>query len=194
MPNELPSQFRDAFFESLRTEDLGNRLKESALDGRLIAWTSALTTLTAIACQHMKWRASAKGHSLDLLPVQRSEYLGLDVVAFGDGEKRWRFPAAVFELENQQREDFIAYSLWKILSVRTDLRVLFCYRRRPELAASLLKHLRQEVVEAMGLAGRIKLDGETMLVIGSRSESETFPFGFFNWWRLNTNTGSFEKF
>ena len=53
--------------------------------------------------------------------------------------------------------------------------------------------LREEVVEAMGLAGRIKLDGRTLLVIGTRSESDTFPYGYFGWWELDPNTGTFER-
>lgn len=45
----------------------------------------------------------------------------------------------------------------------------------------------------MGLAGRVKLEGETLLVVGSRSESGTFPFGYFGWWSLDTNTGKFDR-
>jgi hypothetical protein len=137
--------------------------------------------------------ASAKGHKLELLPIHRSEYLALDVMAFAGGEKRWRFPVAVMELENSAREDQIAYSLWKVLSVRADLRIVFCYRRNGEEIPALLRHLREEVVEAMGLAGRVKLEGATLLVVGSRSESGTFPFGYFGWWLLDTNTGRFER-
>ena len=36
----------------------------------------------------------------------------------------------VIELENSSREDMIAYSLWKVLCVRADLRVVFCYRKQ----------------------------------------------------------------
>ena len=46
----------------------------------------------------------------------------------------------------------------------------------------------------MGLVGRVQLDGTTPVVVGSRSESDTFPYGFFSWWKLDTNTGAFEKF
>lgn len=194
MTADFSNRFRDAFFEMLRVGDSADTLKQSALTGRLATWTGALTTVTVEACRRMGWQASAKGHRLDMLPVQRSEYLGFDVMAFQDGSNRWRFPAAVAELENSQNEDQIAYSLWKVLAVRAGLRVVFCYRRSSELAPSLVKHLHDEVIEAMGLAGRAKLDGCTLLVIGSRSESETFPYGFFNWWELDANTGRFERF
>ena len=34
-------------------------------------------------------------------------------------------------------------------------------------------------------------DGETLVVVGSRAEAETFPYGFFSWWLLDGNTGTF---
>lgn len=194
MSPDLPETFRRSFFDSVRDGPSAEALKQSALAERLAEWTTALTAVVVDACQRMGWQASAKAHKLNLLPVQRSEYLALDVMAFPGGQDRWRFPAAVMELENQAREDLIAYSLWKLLCVRADLRVLFCYRRNPELAAPLVRHLREEVIGAMGLSGRVHLDGITLLVIGSRSESDTFPYGFFSWWALDTNTGTFARF
>jgi hypothetical protein len=194
MNPDLPARFRDAFFKTLRADDSAESLRQSALASRLGEWTRALTTAAVHTCQRMGWPASGRANELNLLPVQRSEYLALDVMAFADGEKRWRYPKAVIELENSPNLDFIAYALWKVLAVRADLRLVFCYRRSPELATALVKHLREEVIGAMGLTGRVALDGDTVLVIGSRSESTTFPDGFFNWWLLNTNTGYFEKF
>jgi hypothetical protein len=192
--HDLRERFRTAFFESLRTDERAPLLKEAALTQRLGAWTRELTAVTVLTCRRLNWQASAKAHRLELLPVPRSEYLGIDVVAFADGPKRWRFPVAVIELENSQQEDRIAYSLWKVIAVRANLRIVFCYRPSGALAPPLLKHLREEVVDAMGLAGRAKLEGQTLLVVGSRNESETFPYGYFAWWELNTNTGRFEKF
>lgn len=194
MPDDLRERFRTAFFESLRIDERSHLLKQAAQIQRLGAWTRELTAVTVLTCRRLDWKASAKGHRLELLPLAKCEYLGIDVVAFPEGRKRWRFPAAVIELENSQDEDRIAYSLWKVLAVRANLRVVFCYRPTADLAPSLIKHLREEVVDAMGLTGRVKLEGQTLLVVGSRSESETFPYGYFAWWELNTNTGRFEKF
>lgn len=194
MTTDIPEGFRQEFLAVIRGDEAAESLKQSALAGRLGEWTRALTTVAVRTCQRMGWPASGKANKLNLLPVQRSEYLALDVMAFADGPKRWRYPKAVIELENNPSLDFIAYSLWKVLAVRADLRLVFCYRRSPELAAALVKHLREEVIGAMGLTGRVALDGETVLVIGSRSESTTFPDGFFHWWRLNTNIGTFERF
>ena len=97
------------------------------------------------------------------------------------------------ELENSPREDQISYSLWKVLCVRAGLRVVFCYRKEASAIPALIQHLRTEVVEAMDLGGRVRLDGRTIVVVGSRSDAETFPFGFFSWWELETNTGRFIK-
>ena len=129
----------------------------------------------------MDWRASAKGHPLDLLPIAHSEYLGLDVIAFAAGQTRWRFPVALVELENSRDDDRIAYSLWKVLCVRADLRIVFCYRRGAEQASALIHFLCAEVMKAMSLETRISLEGETLVVIGSRDESATFPYSFFTW-------------
>ena len=194
MTDELAGNFRAALLGTLREEGHAVPLRMSALSGRLTPWTTALTGASVEACHRLGWRASAKGHHAELLPVSRGEYLNMDVMAFGAGQSRWRFPLAVMELENQIREDFIAYSLWKLLSVRTELRVLFCYRKEANEAAPLRRHLQEQVVNAMGIGGRVTLEGRTLLVIGRRAEVETFPHGFFGWWELETNTGRFESF
>jgi hypothetical protein len=128
-----------------------------------------------------------------LLPESRHEYLALDVMAFAPGEGRWRFPLAVMELENSQAENRIAYSLWKVLCVRAELRVVFCYRRIAGTVPALVHFLQEEVIGAMGLSGRAALTGQTMLVVGSLYEVETFPNGFFKWWELETNSGMVKK-
>ena len=193
MGEALVPRFQETFFATVQADELAGELKHAASAVNLVAWTRALTEATVQTCRTIGLIASARGHKLELLPIHRSEYLALDVMAFAEGEKRWRFPVAVMELENSPRQDQIAYSLWKVLSVRADLRIVFCYRKNSDEIPALLRHLREEVVEAMGLAGRVQLDGTTLLVVGSRNELETFPFGYFGWWSLDTNTGNFER-
>ncbi len=194
MSSDLPTAFRQALLETLRDERHAGPLRTAAIAGVLGSWTTALTSASIETCGQLGWRASAKGHQTDLLPVSRGEYLALDVMAFAPGENRWLFPLAIMELENQRREDYIAYSLWKLLSVRADLRVLFCYRQEASEAGPLRKHLQDEVIAALGVGHRVTLHGNTLLVIGRRGEAETFPHGFFAWWQLNANTGHFEQF
>jgi hypothetical protein len=194
MGENLVIQFRTALFETLQEDSFMPLLKDAASVGRLKPWTTALTGAAVAACKRLGWNASAKGHQSKLLPMVRGEYLGLDVIAFAPGERRWRFPLAVMELENQGREDAIAYSMWKVLSVRATLRVVFCYRKEASQAGPLKSHLQDEVIGSMDLGTRAALEGDTLLVIGRRAQAETFPHGFFAWWQLDTNTGRFENF
>jgi hypothetical protein len=107
--------------------------------------------------------------------------------------RRWRFPIAVFELENSPDDDRVAYSLWKVLCVRTDLRVVFCYRHDPNKAAALVRHLADDVVRTMGISERARVGGETILVVGSYNEAASFPYGFFKNWTLDSNTVRFYR-
>lgn len=191
MDRDIDTKWRDAVLRAVLRPENAEPLRTAAMQERLGDWTRAMTTVVVEASEDLGWRASAKGHLLQLLPVGRSEYLALDAMAFADGQKRWRFPAAVCELENSVDDDRVAYSLWKVLCVRADLRVVFCYRRSPDDGAALVRKLRDEVIQAMALEGRMALDGTTLLVVGCRDESSTFPYGFFKWWRLDTNTGMF---
>lgn len=169
-------------------------LREAAIQGQLGSWTKALTKVVCASCNTMNWESSAKGHVSSLLPVARSEYLSLDVVAFErEGERRWRFPIAVFELENSREDDFVAYSLWKVLCIRAALRVVFCYRRDAEQGNSLVRHLSEQVAHAMEIQDRAAVSGETILVVGSRSEAATFPYGFFKEWLFDLNLGKFVR-
>lgn len=193
MPESPAQRFRDQFFSVVQREEFAGPLKQASQKANLGAWTEALTGAVVMTCEAVGWKASAKGHKADLLPIRRSEYLALDVMAFPKGERRWRFPVAVMELENSRREDQIAYSLWKVLSANAEWRAVFCYRERSEQIPALVRHLREEVVEAMALPGRVGLGGQTTLIVGTRSESETFPYGYFGWWNLDTNTGKFDR-
>ncbi len=187
----LSEKFQLAFMRTVQQPGFSGPLRNSALEVRLGEWTKALTSTVVARCAEMGWKASAKGHYLQMLPIARSEYLALDVMAFEDGSKRWKFPIAVIELENSRDDDRIAYSLWKIVCVRANLRMVFCYRKCADEGSRLIKALREEVIQAMELSDRTSLDGETLVVVGTRDSSETFPYGFFKWWRLDTNTGTF---
>lgn len=189
---ELTEQWRTAFFQTVCQHKHASLLKEASLKGQLGQWTTTLTEVAVNTCQVIGWQAAAKGHKLDLLPESRHEYLALDVMAFAPGEGRWRFPVAVIELENSQAQNRIAYSLWKVLCTRADLRLVFCYRRSPAEIGPLVLFLQNEVIESMGLSSRMALAGQTLVVVGSRAEADTFPYGFFKWWELETNTGRFE--
>jgi hypothetical protein len=183
-----------AFMQTVKTHEASSKLRTAAETGELKPWTEALTGIVVGTFPTMGWHGAARAHRSVLLPVPRAEYLALDIVAFETaGQRRWRFPVGVFELENSPVDDLVAYALWKVLCVRADLRVVFCYRRDANQGAELVRHLADEVVQAMEIATRTGLTGETLLIVGSRSETATFPYGFFKDWTLDANTARFHR-
>jgi len=191
MSEPLPQRWHSTFLQAVERHRHADPLKEAALAGRLGDWTSALTTVVVSACGQMGWQASAKGHTLDLLPVPRSEYLALDVMAFAGEGGRWRFPVAVMELENSRDDDYIAYSLWKVLCVRARLRVVYCYRQSASERAALLQRLGRELLGAIPLAERGQVPGRTLVVVGTLDEASNFPYSFFKPFAADYSTGRF---
>jgi hypothetical protein len=178
----------------VQTHEVATALKTAAVAGILKPWTGYLTTAVVTACTELGWRPAAKGHLGEVLPVGRNEYLALDVMAFpASGTARWPFPTAVFELENSNTDDLVAYSLWKVLCVRVPLRVVFAYRRNMGEGITLVSRLTEFVIGSLPVAERIALTGEIALIVGSRGEVDTFPYGYFKVWTLNANTGYFER-
>jgi hypothetical protein len=194
MPESIAERWFAKFMETIRQHPASPDLREAAQRAQLTEWTRALTAIVVGSCEAMAWKGVAKGHKSTLLPVPRQEFLGLDVVAFEPlGERRWRFPVAVFELENSTADDRVAYSLWKVLCVRSELRVVFCYRRDSGDGARLVRHLAAEVARAMEIPERTAVAGETLVVVGSRDGTNTFPYGFFKDWLFDANIGRFGR-
>ncbi len=189
---DLLIRWQSVFLRTVQRHEHAERLSEAAVHDKRGDWTRELTHASVVTCKALGWQVSAKWHKLELLPVSQSEYLTMDLVVFADAETRWRFPVAAIELENSQDVDKIAYSLWKVLCVRAALRVVFCYRRSTHEGPALVRFLGNEVVGAMVIADRVDLGGEVLVVVGSRAESASFPYGFFKRWHLEHNTGSFE--
>lgn len=177
-----------------RDRSTASELRKAAVAGELGNWTQALTGLVARSFRDLGLDVAAKGHKCASLPVGRGEYLALDVTALPNTGRTWRFPAAVCELENSAREDIVAYSLWKVLCIRDVLRVVFCYQNERADASGLVRLLGDNVVGTMSLPERERLSGDTLVFVGSHSESNSFPYGFFRAWRLNRNVGRFEAF
>lgn len=170
------------------------KLRQASIAGDLARWTQALTGLVAQSLHAIGLEVAAKGHRCTALPINREEYLTLDVAAFRAAGSAWRFPVAVCELENSARDAVAAYALWKVLCIRDALRVVFCYRSARSDASKLVGSLADRVVGAMPLPDRERLSADTLVFVGSRGESHTFPYGFFQAWRLNRNLGRFETF
>jgi hypothetical protein len=189
----LTDRWRHRLFRILESGDAGKLLKEAALAGALGVWTKHLTGSVVAACREMGWRAAARGHLGDVLPVARNEYLALDVIAFSESEASWPLPVAIFELENSRNDDLVAYSLWKVLCVRTTLRVVLAYRSDVKAGVELVGRLTGSVIGGLSIDERRAVSGETSLIIGNRGVAETFPYGYFKAWTLDTNTGRFDQ-
>lgn len=188
-------EWSQSFYASLAGEPaLSAELREASISGNLTRWTASLTRLVVGAFQRLGLEVAAKGHRGSVLPVPRGEYLALDATALPAEGGVWRFPVAVCELENSSRDEVVAYALWKVLCIRSALRVVFCYRSARTDGTGMVAALADQVVGAMTLSERQNLAGDTLLFVGSRSESSTFPYGFFRAWRLNHNTGRFETY
>ena len=115
------------------------------------------------------------------------------------GTSRYYLPAydfdrwCIYELENSRDDDRVAYSLWKVLCLRTRLRVVFAYRGDWDEAGTLTARLSAEVVGPVPLIQRSQLTGETLFVVGSRGEADTFPWSYFKVWELDPDRGTFER-
>lgn len=191
----LATSWASQFYATLDDDRAAaEELRDASLRSDLGRWTATLTGVVARSFQQLGFAAAGKGYRCEALPVKRSEYLGQDVMAFSSTRAGWQFPAAVCELENAADADLVAYSLWKVLCVRCALRIVFCYRPDPAAGPAFVSSLSAAVVDAMPLAERASLDGETLIIVGSRDEADTFPYGFFQAWKLNSNTGRFERF
>jgi hypothetical protein len=190
----LATRWFATFMETVRRHPESSELQEAGQRAQLTEWTRAPTAIVVATCDAMAWEGVAKGHKSDILPVPRQEFLGLDIVAFERaGERRWRFPLAVFELENSTADDRVAYSLWKVLCVRSQLRVVFCYRRDSFDGSRLVRHLAAEVARALEIPERTAMIGETLVVVGSRDGTNTFPYGFLKDWLFDANIGRFGR-
>ncbi|MEK6260886.1 MAG: hypothetical protein AABP62_19980 [Planctomycetota bacterium] len=195
MTDRLFEPWREAFLQVVREPEFAVPLKESSLAEDLKTWTTCLTSCVVSSCRQLGWLAAAKGHCLNELPQAGQEYLSLDVMAFpaAPSSGRWRFPAAVFELENHRTDDRVAYSLWKVLCVQAPLRVVFAFRRDSDAGRSSVNAICEDVIGSLSVGDRSDLTGEIVLVIGNRGDGDTFPWGYFKFWKLDTNVGRFEK-
>ena len=191
--DNLGKFWQNSFYDIIRQDERSPILKQASIDGDLETWTKELTAIVIKTCTEVGWQCAAKNNKGSVLPIQRNEYLSIDVMAFPEKESRWKFPIAVFELENQQKDEYIEYAFWKTVCVRANLRVLFCYRKNPDDGAKLVSTLNREVINAMKLEDRVNIGGEIIICIGNRSNVGTFPYDFFRWWHLDENLGTLTK-
>lgn len=186
-----PKEWYQAFRREVLRSRWADPLRESALKGRLKAWTEHLTGAVVAACQNVGWVAVARRYPAEALPVTKQEYLAVDVMAFPRAERvGWRRPVAAFELENRADLETIAYSVWKVSVVRCPFGGVFCYRRQPEEIKDLLVGLTQGVMSQI-FPPVERPEAKILLVVGTRSKAEDFPDGFFKPYLWESALGQF---
>jgi hypothetical protein len=99
------------------------------------------------------------------------EYFNLDAVFFDDAEyvndkDPLVLPSAVVELENNWDKDKIAYCLWKLLCIRSPIRVLVCYQESAKKVEDLKNHLESVVWRGSLMKG---IDGDLLVIICDES-------------------------
>lgn len=187
--------WRSAFLDAVQEPQTAASLKGASLAEDLKAWTACLTATIAASCRQIGWQVAARGHRLEHLPQAGQEYLGIDVMAFPQPREQrlWPMPVAAFELENDRTDERVAYSLWKVLCIRAPLRVVIAYRPDWEQSRLLIVKMAEDLIGGLTPQERTAIGGETVIVIGNRGEGETFPWGYFKFWKLDANLGRFER-
>ncbi len=189
--DSLARDWYQQFLNTVQQSDYAAPLRAAGVENRLGDWTIALTAATVATCEALGWQAAAKGSQGTFSGIKSSEYLNIDVMGF-DTDRDWAFPIAAIELENQR--DRTAYSLWKVLCIRAPLRLVFGYVQTSEERLSLVRDLERQVLKPIPSGDRADLTGETLIAIGSRADSDLFPYDYFKWWQLETNTGTLNLF
>jgi hypothetical protein len=194
---DVAASWWKAFLATVQNHENAAPLKEAALQGALKDWTRLLTAMVVRSCEALNWRACAKGFPLETLPHCGQEYLGMDVMAFErtvcEPSRAWQLPVAVFELENSRNVDRVAYSLWKVICLRCSLRAVFAYQDDWDKARKLVGMLSAALASPISMRGASELPGQTVIVVGSRGEGQTFFWGYFKRWQLDVNLGRFER-
>lgn len=179
----MPEQrFLRALWGELQNSPLGSQLKSAADGARLNPWTQLLTEVTVRACQAAGWAAAARNVTQPVLPIKRSEYLAVDVMAFSTGSG-WRRPVAAIELENSPRVPLIAYAVWKVSSVLCQFACVICYRKRWGDVPDLVEQISDEVLAQM------QPSHPFLMIVGTRGRAATFPDAYFTPFRWDSQRG-----
>lgn len=98
---------------------------------------------------------------------ENQEYLGIDFMFFDKCEEdEYVLPVAIVEHENNYDKKYIEYSLWKILCVRSPVKVLICYQNNAGDIASLVQHLEDVIWQGSLMKGS---DSDLLVIIGDQS-------------------------
>ncbi|MDP3014756.1 MAG: hypothetical protein Q8M92_10965 [Candidatus Subteraquimicrobiales bacterium] len=157
-------------------------------------WTSSLWTnfmgevLDGVAekmnCYVTRRRQNKKEESgeyfnIDGLFINNCEYA---LINEKNGWDPFVLPSAAVELENSYDLNKISYCLWKLMCIRTPIRVLICYQDNSKDVAILRKHLENVIWQGSLMKGTA---GDVLIFIGDESVADDAPwekyFSVFEW-------------
>ena len=128
--------------------------------------------------------------------AESGEYLNIDALYFADKDytsdekEPLVLPRVAVELENSYSSDKIAYCLWKLMCIRTALKVLICYQRNEQKIRDLKARLEAVILDGKLMEGQ---DVEVLLLIGNEDSHEDTEwnnyYSVFEW----KNNGGFKQ-
>jgi hypothetical protein len=153
----------DSFFNRL------NEIEDAELDHVVSAgeWTQLIGRLMDKIGEDLHWGVA--GRKPDREKEESEEYLGIDFMFLDRkdyDENRSVLPRAIVEHENSWNREKIEYCLWKILCVRSPLRVLICYQRDSDSVEGLRKHLEDVIWHGDLMKGD---RGDLLVIVASES-------------------------
>jgi hypothetical protein len=146
-----------AFMETMKTHEASTILREGMDSGEMKHWTEALTGIVVCTFANMRWHGAERGHRSYLLPVPRSKFSRQRLRA---GEQPRRRHGRLLALESPLRAREPTSGV--------------CFRRDASGGAELMGHFADQVTQAMEIPMRTGLGGETLVIVGSRSERLLF--------------------
>jgi len=167
-------------------------------------WTACMTDIISDACRDCGLFPAAKANQeRSPFPKENSEYLSIDVMAFGQ-KNTWTAPILAIEIENRSKTSKVApelgieFALWKVLQLSCPFKAVVLKRDSHYEASKIVKGLEQKVIQPLRDSCHA-FYGETYIgvllqnsVRKSSTEGESKPIDFF-WSRLNPDTGNFEN-
>jgi len=168
----LKESWRKYFFKSL------NSLEEPPPKDSA-GWTAFMGTVLDKVAERMGCYVARRKRG----DQYTGEHLGIDAVFFENragkklgynkyGGDQLVLPRVVVELENGYILDKIAYCLWKLLCIRSRLRVLICYQSNRQKIEALRRHL-QDCIRKGGLLAK---DIELIILVGNESADDEIPW------------------
>lgn len=169
-------KFIEKFYSSLDDAQIPRGAKYSNLSDT--EWTDFTERVMRVIAEKFGWKVMCNNKKDEKDP-QRGEYLSIDAMFLKTKEKNQKdywpqcLPEAVVEFENSYDNDKIKFCLWKILCIRSPLKVLICYKRNEDEVKNLFNTLK-EFIEKGNLMDEGA--GNLLIIIGNEEAEDKTPW------------------